>query len=435
MLLAKIQICILAIAMLQDGYPLDCVECQPQHVVPAPSGLVIAIDPDALIGEGLIQEWHCINEEFDQRQIESKPFSKVRFQLTPKPSIGAAVVRVYMSGSSVGESSATSKKVEIVSDTLTNFEACQKFFLSANGVGHNEPHVKVDSNTSVKKMNAGRHLLAGAFTKAGIKHAPKQVKQTADKFAQYQIEKSLRLSVMQMLQEMQNQLVQFSYKNPMLAGLDWQFSSDEQRIYLAANSFVGPVGGPRHSPMPVIVAVDEFFANEFCNSQWSGRTVNSDQFAAMTSRFTNRTRGQYSATAINKEWSLTFSDTPFQLEFDHNCIRATLSLDSFQADDRQLPGARIGLEYILGYYDGRYYLQRDEAIEINGDYSGARQQIVRSIMRKRLESAIPKLIPIPDLPPNPQLQSKDLDLSVARIALNPQNLTLELDHRKTYGYR
>ena len=99
-------------AFLQTGYspgehcigPYESVfQSDAESISSIPStGLMVTINPDMLIGEGLTRSWRRIDEPYGKLHVKSSPLSKVNFNLSPKPSEDGAVIEIKINGTSVG---------------------------------------------------------------------------------------------------------------------------------------------------------------------------------------------------------------------------------------------------------------------------------------------------------------------------------------------
>lgn len=393
--------------------------------IPA-TGLVVAVDPDELLGIGLARHWQCINEEFDDRHIQSQPFSKINFILDPVPSPDGAVIQVSMKGVAVGETRTNSNNVEFVANSLTDIKTKLTLFLSTAGLSYSKPLIKTSTKLSLESVKSGKNILAGAFVKTGIRKFPDQVDKQAKPFAKYQVERNLRTSLARMEEDLYRSAGQLANRYPVLSSLQWHVSSDEKKVYFSGNS---TSFSACHSTAPVRVSLHEQLANELANMRLSGRTFDANQIRQRVMRSSMTARNpQQSNTTAEKDWTITFDQYAIQLSFFNNHVRARFYLSEFNTGDRVLPPTQIDVDYELKNHRGRWYLSRAGEIGIETEHSGARQQIVRSILRKRLETVVPTTFPLPELR-LPNHVRKDLDLKIGGLSAQDQAIVVDLRHR------
>jgi hypothetical protein len=101
-------------------------------------------------------------------------------------------------------------------------------------------------------------------------------------------------------------------------------------------------------------------------------------------------------------------------------------VESFEYDDRILPAVAARFIYRIEQKGSQLNLVRDGDIEIHGDTSGARQQILRSIFRKRLDSILPDSIPV-NLPTGVLRRMQNVDLSLYRVTTQNSCLNILLN--------
>ena len=200
------------------------------------NGLVVSVNPELLVGDGLNRAWRNVDEPNGKIHVRSNPLSKVNFELQPMHSHDGAVAELSMRGVSVGKTRASTSKVEIVSDSLTKFDSCQTIVFSLDGISFSEPQIRVNANQSLDRSKAKKGgFFAAKLTSAYYRKFPENVKQRAEAFSEKLVRKHL-LETMNLLSSFYLDAMQrLANRFPTLFSLGWSAHSDNQNLYFSAH--------------------------------------------------------------------------------------------------------------------------------------------------------------------------------------------------------
>jgi hypothetical protein len=122
------------------------------------------------------------------------------------------------------------------------------------------------------------------------------------------------------------------------------------------------------------------------------------------------------------------------IEFIDDAIIVRLTSERIESEGRTISGLTVVAGYSLKQDLENWLMVRNDEVEVidsaNGDGQlGARQQVFRTVMRKRFDRIIPRSITIPDLNRSKRHEQLDLDLHFQRFTLNDQHLVIAIDNR------
>ncbi len=397
------------------------------------AGVVVTINPDRLMGVGLAQSWNCVDAPLGQRRINGQPLSRVHVELTPQLSYQGAVLCVQLDGTSVGQSTSRQKSTVVALDTLTQFQSKQQWFVDSRGIVFSEAKLEVQSNRSLNQTDS-KNPFAGALVKAGLKHFDGKIDSEAEEFSRRQIQQRLASANARVQHQARQATERLLSGNPLLAEFAWLFSSDSENVYIASAS-----GGLLSQPIENLdaglsVAIHESVVEYFLNRRLENRVIDS---AGAERRYTDL-MSQLNLPQLeqqdDQDWSVKFGLRPVELKILDNGILFELKMESIQSGKRTLTDWELQFRYRWERQQQRWQLTRDERVELveSGqatDSQGARQQVFRTVMRKRFENILPEKIAIPELGTAQPLQELKIELDVKRIIADNRNVVISFDRR------
>ena len=401
------------------------------------STILVVIHPSSLIDDGLLESWQTINEPFGKRQIQARPHSTVNYSLQPIQSIDGAALRLTMNGSSVGESKATTGAREVVSNTLTQFNAYQMVLINDQEMAFTPPLLQVESNQSFNRTSAHNRSqnspLANSLARTGYRLFEDQLKSDANVFARQQVQRQIRLRNQRTTERYYQMRAQLKEQYPVVSQFDWRLSSDENHIYITTgtNRITIPPPDVKY-PATLLVTTETV-------NHWLADSLANEKFDA------ERIRESYSDLAKqvelpdmpksdgNEDWFVHLDEHPIKIAFDNNKIRGELSASEYSSGGKSLMGMTVVFQYEIQQGSDGWVLLRNDEIEVvsrnSEENSGARQQVLRTIMRNRFDKIFPKRIPIPEVG-SPLFNSElEIDFQLKNINANNGWLAIAFDKK------
>ena len=165
-----------------------------------------------------------------------------------------------------------------------------------------------------------------------------------------------------------------------------------------------PPAPPDVSAYPVTVQLHPIVVSALANRSIAGKTYTDKQ---MEDAFTNINR-VLNLPALPKTddvpWSVTLAGRdPLTLKIEGNTIVTTLRGQSYTSGENKYNGMNVTSRYRVVRKAGELRLVRDEELEVlppdfkPGDRLGLRQEVLRSLLRRRFGRLLPKDIPFRDL--------------------------------------
>ena len=428
--------CLLAtIVLLQTNSPFsDPSETvwQANSIDPAPNaGLLVTIDPELLIGKALGQAWRNIDEPFDKYHVQSKPLSKVNFQLNPVPSDDGAVIDVTLDGSSVGSTTSSTQKTEIRSDSLTRFRAKLNILFHINGLAFSQPKLKVKTNQSFNSANTKKGAGFGAmFAKVAYRRFPEQVESRAKTFACRQLVRHIQATFLNLERTVYETVARLSQTRPALTGLGWHIFSDNRNVYLAVLDSSGNSNSTTPPPQaPIVISATNSFVEEFARQNIGGKNFTDRQLDSFRKKFL-QSSSQVETNENTKSSSIEFPEDPLEVTFEDNRMNLKLAIANFEIEEKQLRDIILRADYEVENSNGKWELKRAGELIVESNQSGARQQIVRTVVRKRAAQFLPNRIELPILKPTKSMKQMDLDLMIEQIIARDEKIFVTINHRR-----
>lgn len=402
-----------------------------------PSGsVVVAVNPDALLGEGLSRAWRKIDEPNGKLRVQSKPLSKVYFQLATSDSFDGAMINVQLEGSSAGVTHTTSDKFKISTDSLTLFNGQQSIFIDSNGcISASAPMIQVDANQSFSRASAEKSKLSAALAGFAYRKFPRDVQQRAQTFAYQQITKQLRQSIKNLQNNLSRSLNEFAKRRPAIANLDWHMTSDSRNIYLTTFSDTveseHPIEATEMPNAPINVIIEEHFVTDQARTRLADRTFESDGLSDLFN-FRSDRNGKDSSNEDKSEkdpWFITFASKPMSCRFGQNEVHLRFNIEEFKTENRSLNDLSIETAFEIKQENQKWLLERVGETKILSESSGARQKIVRSIVKKRVDKILPSRIALPELENFDAMNEMDLELGIKSVATTSNSVLVSIDHK------
>ena len=288
-----------------------------------------------------------------------------------------------------------------------------------DGVHADAPTISADTSQTFNRSES-KVPMGAMFASSIYRRFPEDVKKQSNSFARELVSKQYSRTLQSFNQSLQHQLHRFQQTHPALAFLDWQLSSDSQNIYLAAgfgNYFYESVPSKQNA---VNVILHEGQATQWMIERFGGQTVSSYQLETWFQH-----KNKKKPNVNSDPWSVTFLDRAADFKFYGNNLDIRLGFSNFQSADHTTPPIVVRVVYQVQNNGKNWSLVRDGELEIRGTSKGARQKVLRSVMRQRLNSILPDAIPLQLPTPNSQFV-EDLNLRIADIATQGSVLSVAL---------
>ena len=425
-------------AAVCDGASID--EAAAKWIQHPFAGIVVSIDADKVFEHALQQSWSQIHDQLGKRSIKSRAFSKVNYQIEPVPSVDGALLGLMMQGVAIGESQASREnKSEIFVDTLTKFRSRQMLRLSHAGVEYGPVDVRATSTQSFNRMKS-QNPFSTALVERFMKKPSQRFTDRANEFATKQIERNIMNHLAATYRATVNSLHTMQSQFPVLLKYNWNFSSDEMFIYVAADHFAneypnGPVADQLAvtneliQQSPVALSIREHVIGDLLNDHLANRNVVSSGIESSFDRL-----GQWiqmPPAELNKDhsWNISFGTTPADVRFEENNIRIEITTGEIASDKQSIRNMVIGFSFRPLFRNGFWYFVRDKSVEVrNGDDHGkrlgARQTAFRTVMRKRLQRVVPEYFALKKHPQQLDRHAAlDLDLEIDQIQVTNGKMT------------
>ena len=407
--------------------------------------LFILITPDLLLSPKDQTSPRFEHDQLDNRLVTSDGITQSRVALAAAASPSSIGVRVNVAGVTSSEAVTAIGQRAVFSRDVTHFSADQMVELSMYEFKAQEPTIAAETQRSFSDVYSDR-LIGSRAEEMAVTQAFGQFQSTIDErasdFAKQKLKRELAQQTSAAEQRYHEKLGEFLSRGQMpnefffpewqqihLSSTDrvWRFQSDFQ--------YVGANPPPLHV-LPVSARVHEHPINSQIQRQFAGRRLDAAEMQNLHSQLSNKFSLPAAQSATDKPWSLTLAASqPVQLNFDQNSVRITITADEITSGKKSLPPTKIELRYSLQYRGGKWFAVRDERVEVSAvdesERLGARQQIVKTVTRKRFARLFPEEFAIPGYQftagdgPN----ASSFDLEVKTITTQNGWLSFSMGHK------
>ena len=385
--------------------------------------LVLFVNPENLLEQGLSRAWRNLDRCFEGRRIQGRPFSKVHFNLSPVPSADGAIVNLHLTGSSVGETRNTKNGTEVYSDSLTQFKSWQQVFVTANQIHVSEPQLKIQTAQSFNRAKS-KNPLKPILVKRIYSSFPREIEKKSREFSEEEIRRQLKQTVNETLATARSMLLNGAEQFPWMYFQYWHLSSTQQNVVIALDGRVAS-GFQRYDPSRAInlIANEEFFEG-LGHRGLSNRSFNGNEVRRFFNRLSNNAAPSPSQPA---SWSVRFDSNPIEVTLSNGIIGVKLFLKEFESKGRSLEefSASVNYQFSPGK---KPQLNKVGSVKLSGECFSGRNQVLKSIVRQRIESQLPETIKIESLFSTKTNRKLDVELKLSDVILEDQYITIQIDH-------
>jgi hypothetical protein len=190
------------------------------------------------------------------------------------------------------------------------------------------------------------------------------------------------------------------------------FSSDPEALRLSAQLENQRLPAPPSLPTgPAAVQLHPAFINQLANRGLAGKTYTDKQMEDAFSNLNKLLELPPLPKVQDVPWSITMADKdPLIVRIDGNTLITTLRGKSYTSDDNRYNGMNVTSRYHIVHKGDDLRLVRDEELEVlppdlkPGVPIGLRQEVLRSLLRRRFGRLLPREIPFRELKLDDSLQ-------------------------------
>ena len=410
--------------------------------------LFVLVTPDLLFSPVRTLSPRTDHDVFDRRTVNSQGITNARIAVSASPSPNSLGLHVNVAGRTVSDAVTQLGQRSVLSKDTTRFTIDQQVLLSLASFETGEPNIFASTERQLLKVNSKR-LVGSSFEEMGVAKAFERLQTTVD-------EKATEIARQKLRRELENQTsnAQHQYHQrlgQMLATTrmpDAGFFPQWQDIQLSSSKRVWRIRSdwqpiatqpPPLHVLPISARVHQAPFNQQLQRQFGGRRIDSFEMNNMISQFSAQLRmpiGQHGPPADYKPWAITLSPaSPIHFNFDNNAISISISADEIESGKRTLASTKISVSYFLQFRNNDWYAVRDDRVEVesNGKQKrlGARQQIIRTVTRKRFSKLFPREIRIPNwqFSAGAQENPMNFDMQVKTLVAQTGWLSCSLGHK------
>lgn len=387
--------------------------------------ILIVVDPVAFEGDGILQSWQTINEQFGERYIQSRPHSKTYYSIKPVVSQDCAALRLTMNGTSVGESLSHERSRSVLTNSYSKFRAEQMVFIGEQGISFTPPVFDIQTDQSFERMKRPDSQLANTIGRIGFRANQDQIKAESDAFARQQLGRQIYQQNMRTSQNFAKTRHQISNQLEWTRNIQWRFSSDQNFVYLSSGPLhlLSPPSINRELVSVLVPAetIERWFTDEMAGQTYDNESIQ-DSYRRLAERFDVSANTQESENADDEDWVVHLEERPITLELARDEILCEIKIREYSSGSRSLEDLTVKFSYKLVRHSKEWHLHRQDEIDVvTSDPNrklGARQQVLRTIIKKRVEKFIPEKLNLSAL----QKSTADLELP---FEMNLKKITTE----------
>lgn len=370
--------------------------------------LFVLVAPSQLLTRPQIVGPQVIDEMVGRRRVSSYGIATTNVQIQSVPSSNSAMLRLLMDGTTDGCSVSTIRRRDVLSDDSSRFQVEQLFALTTSGINALPPNVQIQTHRELEQVKSQRtvgRFLGSLLTNGVFFVFPTAIDRKASSFSEQKLRERLA-GHGQMLDNTFNRVRMIAGGRQISESFfpEWQtvgISSTERVWRFKAGSHTSEVKPPPLHVLPVSVRVHNSPLNNQLQRDFGGKTLNSLELDGLR----NRISGAFDLPALkvadDKPWSVTFAEqSPLRLEFEDDSISLSVVAQKLTSGENTTPELSIEVRYSLQYEDQRWLAVRDKRIDVQsaqGRQLGARQQVTKTVTRRRFERLFPERIDLPQI--------------------------------------
>jgi hypothetical protein len=407
--LAVLGVCLLVVA------PARSEDSTPVPPLPELAGFGVRVRAD-FFKHDLAQTFPAeffYHESLPEGDIDSFVQSTNHAHLEPFPCAGRAGLYLVVNGDSLATSTRSRYPVKLFTAEKSTFSIRQPIFLDGKVASVGEVAVTSPIHSELHTTKTALKCPADQLIRGLVKVRFETGLEKDDQKITVEVEK--RMSGW-LDQEWDKWLPKINkwYHDQVLENLsragvgrdEVRFYSDEAALWMTIHAnelhLPAPPKGPEH---PVVLRLHPAAFNLLANRNLAGKSYNEEELeklAADASRFL-----RLPAPPKREERPLLVTlapKDPLTLTVDGADLLLTLRGESYEVNDKRYPGMNVTARYRITRTGHELHLSRDEQLEVlppdfeNGRNLGARQQVLRSVLRRHIGRLLPLDVPLRDIP-------------------------------------
>lgn len=387
---------------------------------PLPPGFRAEVRADFLAGEGVQHFRRCFPyfARVEAGTVSSQVEVAANIFLVPIPCRERIAFQIVLEGRGWASSIRSADEVHLITRECANLWASQQLFLDSNAICAGGLGLLTPIHSELLQVTTGRgpaNDLLGSLVESGFDNR----RERDDRKITAAIEDRLLQAA---FRERACRLRDANkhYEDDFLsrlwdAGLSRQelhFSSDPEALRLSAKLENQQLPAPPPLPAgPAAVQLHPAFINELANRSMAGKTYTDKQMDDAFSDLNKVFELPPLPKVQDVPWSITMADKdPLIVRIEGNTLITTLRGKSYTSDDNRYNGMNVTSRYHIVHNGGDLRLVRDEELEVlppdfkPGLRIGVRQEVLRSLLRRRFGRLLPKEIPFRELKLDDSLQ-------------------------------
>lgn len=366
-----------------------------------------------LLSQGLVQVFRTFflyHESMEEGDLDSAVQAQCRAHFVPLPSSHQATILVVVQGNS--QASSTRSRAPVAAYTLerSSFWIRLELFLDGQTASPGEIKVSVPIHSELLQIKTTLNPVANHLVK-GLGKVRFHVGRPRD---DEKISDGAELRLRAWLeQELEKNLPKYNklYREQFLRRLprvgihreELHFFSDEQAVWFTTRLKDQHLPAPPKLPdYPVILRLHPEAFNRLANRVLAGKVYNEEQLDKVAADLLaylklpplpkREDTPPLLATLAQKD--------PLTMKIEGETISFTLRGEKFDIEDKTYPGMNVTARYRIVPRGEEWHVEREEDLEVlPADYEpgarlGARQQVTRSLLRRRLGRMLPRTIPL-----------------------------------------
>jgi len=328
------------------------------------------------------------------------------------PSYRHASVRVELAGRTTAQSTGSNGPLTVRSTSITDFTATIPLTVDGEGIQNESTQAAASSRSSIlgifwNRLLGRRSAVRSVYADQAA--TDRAVADRAEQAAQRQLDEQVRRQLAQ-LNDTYLREVYIPLTVRGNAPQEVRCRTTDQQLSVAvtvatAFQLASASDPPRLAEdHDLALRLHQSCVNNAGSSLLARRRVSEQQLADPWHRLFDTAPAALDSSSPDEPWTVTFADEcPLTLAIGASLLTVELRANRFTVGDADLPGMSITAVYALS--DERLALRQGslQIVPLNHDPAsgsplGARQQVVRSMLRKRFERLLPERIELERLP-------------------------------------
>ena len=377
-----------------------------------------------------------LNRVATQRRTETSPFSESilgtrhvgnartssQVRMILQPSDYGIAINLSLQGDSSARSNGYNGDVTVTSRSTTNVNASKKLVIRPDSIQSNPTQANASTRSQILGVSYNRVLGRRRAEQEVYSQAPASDR-VAENRARDRAREAIDQEASKMLADMRSR-----YRREVVVPLQTRgafpqtitTSSTSRSAFvnatLADDSQLAAPTAPRMSGTgALVVQIHESAIRNAIANQLGGRVLAEQDWASAARQIIGSASGGHNVVDPDKSWTVSFAESvPVDFLLNGSDVTIKLNFTQFQVGEEKYPGMTVQAHYQLSSIGTRIVGQRFSDLEFkglqkSGKRLGMRQQIFKTMLRKRLTPAVPNQIELGDVSlPNSNITIRSL---------------------------